>query len=283
MSTALYPARRISSAVICSALMRRSSIGSSSSSAASGIYSWRVRDTTVMSGNRFSDLVLHARELERRDADVAARIDVVADVQQSVDELRDAAGRVQAGLEAIPDEIEHAELAERHALEREAAALSELADAERQLEEIAASRRSSADATARGEQAVRRAAVAAADAAATTMRLRESHQAVIGKGVALRAEAEALVAEAQEVAQLVSEVPRLSDSGRAAPGRSLLEIEEWGARAHAALFVVRGGLERDREQVVREANELAAAALGEQLAGASVALVRRRLEESVGS
>ena len=237
-----------------------------------------------MSGNRSSDLVTHARELERRDADVAARIDVVADVQHSVDELRDAAGRVRAGLEAIPDEIEHAELAERNALEREAAALSELADAERQLEEIAGSRRrvlpTPPPAASRryGEQPSR-----PPTQPPPRSRLRERHEAVIGKGVALRAEAEALVAEAQEVAQRVFEVPRLSDSGRTEPGTSLSEIEEWGARAHAALFVVRGGLEREREQVVREANELAAAALGEQLAGASVALVRRRLEESVGS
>ena len=236
-----------------------------------------------MGGNRSSELVTHARELERRDADVAARIDVVVDVQHSVDELRAAAGRVRAGLETIPVEIEHAELAERNAVEREAAALSELADAERQLEEIAGSRRSSADAIARGEQAVRRAAVAATDAAATTARLRALHQAAVGKAAAFRAEAEALVVEAREVAQRVVEVPRLSESGRMAPGSSLAEIEEWGARAHAALFVVHGGLESERERVIREANELASATLGEQIAGTSVALVRRRLEESVGS
>jgi len=45
--------------------------------------------------------------------------------------------------------------------------------------------------------------------------------------------------------------------------------------------VVRGGLEGEREKVVLEANALAAAALGEQAGGASVALVRRRLEESL--
>ena len=98
---------------------------------------------------------------------------------------------------------------------------------------------------------------------------------------ALRAEAEGLAVEAAQVARAVAEVPRLSDSGRAVPGSSLAEIEEWGARAHAALFVVRGGLESERERVVQEANALAAAALGEQLAGASVALVRRRLEEAL--
>ena len=66
------------------------------------------------------------------------------------------------------------------------------------------------------------------------------------------------------------------------PGVSLAEIEEWGARAHAALFLVRGSLEGERERLVLEANGLAAAALGDHAGGSSVALVRRRLEESLG-
>ena len=127
----------------------------------------------------------------------------------------------------------------------------------------------------------RRATVAAADAADTVVRMRERVAALAGDEVALRAEADGLAVEAQQVAREVAEVPRLSDSGRAAPGTSLAEIDEWGARAHAALFVVRGGLESEREKVVLEAHALAAAALGEQTAGASVALVRRRLEESL--
>ena len=236
-----------------------------------------------MGGNRSRDLVAHVRELERRDADVATRIDAVADVQRRVDEIGADARRLSARLEALPAEIEHAGLAEQQALERESVARRGLAAAERHLEQTAGSRRISAEAIARDEQAVRRAAVAAADAATTSARARARHQEVVEQGAALRAEADGLVAEALEVARRVSEVPRLSDSGRVAPGTSLLEIEEWSARAHAALFVVRGGLESEREQVVHEANALATAALGEQIAGASVALVRRRLEESVGS
>jgi hypothetical protein len=74
-------------------------------------------------------------------------------------------------------------------------------------------------------------------------------------------------------------VPRVSESGRTVPGTSLEEIEEWGARAHAALFVVRGGLESERERLVLEANSLAAATFGDHGGGSSVALVRRRIEE----
>ena len=119
------------------------------------------------------------------------------------------------------------------------------------------------------------------DAADTVARMRERVAALAGDEVALTAEADGLAVEARQVAGEVAEVPRLSDSGRSAPGTSLAEIDEWGARAHAALFVVRGGLESEREKVVLEANALAAAALGEQTGGASVALVRRRLEESL--
>jgi chromosome segregation ATPase len=234
-----------------------------------------------MSGNRSLDLVSYARELEQRDADVAARIDAVTEVLSDVDDLRARARLVQASLEALPVEREHAELAVQNAQERETAALMELADAERQLEEVARSRRPAAEAKARAEQAVRRTTVAAADAADATARLRDRVEATVADEIALRAQAEGLVAELAELTRRVSEVPRLSDSGRSAPGTSLAEIDEWGARAHAALFVVRGGLESEREKVVLEAHALAAAALGEQTAGASVALVRRRLEESL--
>jgi len=123
--------------------------------------------------------------------------------------------------------------------------------------------------------------VGAADAATAVTRRHDRVLALGRNAVALRAEADGLSVEARQAARAVAEVPRLSDSGRILPGGSLDEIEEWGARAHASLFVVRGGLEGARERLVQEANALAAAVLGEQVGGASVALVRRRLEESL--
>ena len=234
-----------------------------------------------MSGNRSLDPVSYARELERQDADVAARIETVAGLLGRVDAIRAAARRVQVALEALPDAIAVAEQGERDALAREAEARAELSEAERRVEEVKASRRASDEAKTEAARAARRAAVTAADAADTVARMRERVAALAGDEVALRAEADGLAVEAQHVAREIAEVPRLSESGRAAPGASLAEIDEWGARAHAALFVVRGGLEAEREKVVLEAYALAAAALGEQTAGASVALVRRRLEESL--
>ena len=45
--------------------------------------------------------------------------------------------------------------------------------------------------------------------------------------------------------------------------------------------MARAGLEAERERIVREGNELASSVLGEPLYTASVAQVRKRLEEAL--
>ena len=232
--------------------------------------------------DRSTDLVAYVRELEQRDLDLALRIDAVAGLLRRVDDVGGRARRVRGALEAIPGEIEQAERAERDARAREAEARQELADAERRLEEAASSRRAGEDARVAAERAVRRATVGAEDAAATVVALRERLEALVRDEAALQAEGEGLAVEARNVAAEVAATPRVSESGRSAPGASLDGIEEWGARAHAGLFVVRGGLENERERIVLEANTLASAVLGEQVGGSSVALVRKRLEGSPG-
>jgi len=241
-----------------------------------------LRDTWGVADDRSTELVAHVRELERRDLDLAARIDGVVDLLRRVDDIGGRARRVRGALEAIPAEIGQAERAERDARAREAEMRKELADAERRLEEAASSRRAGEDARMAADRAVRRAAVGAEDAAATVAAMRERLEALVRDEAALQAEGEGLAVEARHVAAEVATTPRVSESGRSAPGSSLDEIEEWGARAHAALFVVRGGLENERERIVLEANTLATAVLGEQVGGSSVALVRKRLEESLG-
>lgn len=224
------------------------------------------------------DFLSYVSELERRDADVAARLDAAVCVLRRVDEVRARADRVRTSLAALPREIEQAEQAARA---REAEARREHAEAETRLADAGRSRRTGQEARAAAERTVRRAEVVVTDAQAAVARTSERLRALEGDGRALRAEGEGLAVEAREVARDVSALPFLSDSGRTVPGASLQAIEEWGARAHAALFVVSGSLENERDRVVLEANALAAAALGEQVAGASVALVRRRLEESL--
>ena len=241
-----------------------------------------VRDTWGVADDRSTELVAYVRELERRDLAVATLLDDVVGLLRRVDDVGARARRVRGALEAIPAEIERAERAERDARAREAEVRQELTDAEHRLEEAASSRRAGEDARAAAERAVRRAAVAAEDAAATVAAMRERLEALVRDEAALQAEGEGLAVEARHVAADVATAPRVSESGRAAPGSSPAELEEWGARAHAALFVVRGGLETERERIVLEANTLATAVLGEQVGGSSVALVRKRLEESPG-
>jgi chromosome segregation ATPase len=232
-----------------------------------------------MAADRAAELLALVRELEREDADLAARLDIVVGLIGRVDQVRDRSRRVLRRLEALPNEIARAMEGERDARQRTEEAEAELAEAERRLDEVSRSRRAGNEAKAEAERAVKRLTVAAADASATVLRMEEHVQALANDEVELGAEAAELAVEAQELAREVAEVPSLSESGRAAPGRSLEEIDEWGARAHAALFVVRGGLESQREKVVLEAN-LAAGALGDP-AGVSVALVRRMLEQSL--
>ena len=240
-----------------------------------------VRDTGRMDDAASADPLSHARDLERQDGDVAARLDHALDVLRQVDAVRAETARIEGALAALPLEIEQVEATEREAREREAEARIELADAARRLEEVSRSWRAGEDVKALAERAHTRAEVSAADAAEALVRLGERLAVLSRRELELRAEAEAVAVEAERVAGVVAEVPRLSASGRSRPGPSLDEIDEWGARAHAALFVVRSGLETERERLVHEANVLAAVNLGDQGGVASVALLRKRIEESL--
>jgi len=236
-----------------------------------------------MSSERSDELIAYVRDLEERDADVAARIENAGGVLRRVDDVRTRAERIRIALDAIPVGIGSAEEAVVEAQAREADARREVADAEGKLAGVQSSKRAGEDARTAAERAVRRTNVLLADAAEGVARLQERLRLLMSDQVALHAAADGLAVEARTVARDVAALPRLSESGRRAPGASLEEIEEWGARAHSAIFVVRGGLETERERIVHEASALAASALGEQVAGSSVALVRRRLEQELGS
>ena len=235
-----------------------------------------------MRSDRSAELIAYARELEQRDAEIAERVDYAGGLLLRVDDVRGRAERVRLALAALPVEIDRVEQAMHEAQVREVDARREMLDAERKRQDVQNSRRASEDAKAAAERALRRASVLATDAAAAVSWQQERVRSLASDQVALGAEADGLAVEARTVARDVAELPRLSESGRTTPGGSLAEIEEWAARAHSAIFIVRGGLEAERERLVHEASALGAAALGEQVAGASVALVRRRLEQELG-
>lgn len=235
-----------------------------------------------MSSDRSAELIAYARGLEQRDADAARRIDDARVLLVRVDDVRGRAESVRLSLEALPAEIVRAEEAVAEAQTREEEARREAGEAERKLEAVRDSKRAGLEVKAAAERAARRANGLVVDAAESVARQEQRRRLFLSDQVRLRAEAEGLAVEARTVARDVAELPRLSESGRTAPGTSLEEVVYWGARAHAAIFVVRGGLESERERIVHEAAALAASALGEQGVGWSVALVRQRLEQELG-
>jgi len=223
----------------------------------------------------------HARLLARRDEELARELEIVRDLHERAAAIRARAREIEDGLERIPGE-----LAELGALLQETAseiagARAELEAAEARLAGLETSRRAKPDEVDRARSEAGTARERLADAGAQLERLTASGEELRTEERALRGDAEALPHEAGRVADGLRGVARVAESARADPGSSLEELQEWAARVRSALFVARGTLETERERVVTEANALGTAVLGESLGASSVAVVRRRLEETL--
>jgi hypothetical protein len=114
-------------------------------------------------------------------------------------------------------------------------------------------------------------------------RARDSLTALEAEAEAAGAEQETLERAAAEAAEQMVAVPRVAREAAAPPEAGLRGIEAWGGRARAALLVVHGSLATEREAIVREANELGSALLGEPLGATSVAGVRARVARAQAS
>jgi chromosome segregation ATPase len=77
--------------------------------------------------------------------------------------------------------------------------------------------------------------------------------------------------------QLTRELPTLGERARTL-GATDNDLIEWASTKHAELFVALGQLDTQRERVIREANELATALLGEPTFGSTPAQVLSRIE-----
>ena len=221
-----------------------------------------------------SDLVAYARELEAQDAALAAAI-------AEVDALRSEAGDLRA-------HAEHAVDFDARLPEARQALAAALAEAEDELERR---RREAADAEQRLERAqkeeevlaARRGVVRTRDAVTTAerkiARLREEAEALEEEARRIELELSEIDRRAAELEQRIKAVHRTSDPGLPGPGAA--GVAAWASRAEASLFVARGGLETERDRVIRQASELAAAALGEP-AASSVSRVREELEQRLG-
>ncbi len=234
-----------------------------------------------MGDARSTSLLLRLGELEHEDAHLAAAIEHVSAVAQHADEIRARVVEIATLLASMPDERARLDEAEAAAQRRAGEARRELEESERRLAEIERSRRPREEQRAQARREVDVAADALAAVESHLARIAERRLALDEDEHVLQAEGEGLAVAASGVAGDVAAIDGVSDSGRCIPGRTLAELDEWGARVHAALFVVRGSLESRRDRVVGEANVLAAAVLVEPLTATSVADVRRRVDAAL--
>jgi chromosome segregation ATPase len=204
------------------------------------------------------------RERDRKLAEEASRLHAV---EQAVTTIRRRAEAIAAELGAFPAELELLRLAAK--------------EADKDLDQ----RRSNAEAAARelehlGDDESRQRAER--DAA----RARERADAAVRKFERSVAAVERLEGDTAELpgelAELDRQARRLADAtpelGTPEPGADGLIA--WASQAHAMLFVEIGQLDRQRDNAIREANELATMLLGEPTYGSTVAQAVDRVEQS---
>ena len=222
-------------------------------------------------------LLEHLRELHERDEVLGRELALVGALEEDVGRIREQAGELARFFERLPNErarLEtsladaHAELKSRAAAERIAEQLVEQAERsgdERTLRETGHSLQRARD--ARGGAERREAALA--------LELTELEQ----RAGSATEDVRSLEGDARGIAARIHGTARISATGRAAPDEGLPGLADWASRTRASLFVVRAGLEREREPLLRQANELVSSKLGEPLFAATVSLALRRLED----
>jgi len=207
------------------------------------------------------------RELEKADAEAGAALARLDELSREVERLGAEATTLSLRLARLPAERAAAEAAkaevEREVEERRA----EHANAARGSEDEAAARRDEVRARDLLHSAERRAAAAEAE-----------ERRLIEEAEAAERDAAALAARAREIAETLAGQPGIEPPD----GESLEELAAWATQVRASLFVARARLAAEREAVIRQANELGSAVLGEPLVAQSAALVARRVEESEG-
>ena len=229
-----------------------------------------------------SEQLAHAAELERRDAVVGRELETILDLAQRAGTIRGRANEISEALSRIPGSLAEIDVRRREIEADAERARSELAAAEARVAELETARRQKADQLDRARSESSTAREQLADAEAQLERLAATEQELHEQQESLRKEADALPRAAAVVAAEIRSLARVTEAAGAEPGMTLDDVEEWGARVRSALFVARGTLETERERIVVEANALGTAVLGETLGGSSVAVIRRRLEESLG-
>jgi hypothetical protein len=228
-------------------------------------------ETACLNARVTDGALAYVRELERRDEAIAASLETLGSLRGRTRTLGAEARRLAAVLDRFPHEQEAAD----RSVDRAGA------DVERSRRELEA-----AEERLRGARRDREAREAAVEAARlATERAEEELASARTRSAAVREaersaerEAHAVVAAALALAREVAGAPRLGSRTPAAPEPELEGVSDWAARADGALLLARSGLDDERDAVVREANELAAAVLGEHLVPEGVRRIREQVE-----
>jgi len=210
-----------------------------------------------------------AAELERRDEELARSLADVERIQADVDELRRHADATRAFLDELPELIAHREGDEQAAAAARADAEAQVAAAD---EALARARKD--DQRLEAERQRQQALAAMSDAERWLAQARSELEVARAQGEQHRADAEHLSGRAGELAPRVRDVPP--------PENGLPGALDWASRARGALLLERSNLVREREAVIRDANELTASVLGEPLVSSAVAGLRDRLALALG-
>lgn len=228
------------------------------------------------------DILAHARDLERRDAAVAARLSVVASLAEAVASFRSQVDELQRTLRSIPAERERLALGRRAAEDELERVAAELERAEALLADLERSRRRRRGELERATKETATARETLVDAHASAERVMSASAVLDGLERDCAREAHLLADRAAVLSGEIRAYERVAADPAQGPGAELEQLEGWASQSRAALFVARGTLETEREQIVVEANVLGTVVLGETLGASSVAVVRQRLEQRLG-
>jgi chromosome segregation ATPase len=228
-----------------------------------------------------SDLLSHARELERRDAAVAGELETVVALSTAVASLRGRVDELRAARTAFPGEHERLVALRLDAEAEVSRSTAELETAEARLAAVESSRRRREDDLDRAAKEAATAREALEDAQAQVERVAESLAQLEASERDVEREEAELGRRAEALAAEIGSLPRIPESATRDLRPGLDGLSEWASHVRSTLFVARGVLEQERDRIVTEANALGSAVLGEPLGGSSATLVRERLEAAL--
>ncbi len=218
-------------------------------------------------------------EFEQADEAIAVDIVEVDELLEAVESLRTGALELESFFASLPteraaaaaavDDAEHV-LAEAETAVQKAAAELANAEAGKNEERLADARRFELRA---------RDSLHMAERAATASQERVAQ--LDDQAAAAERNAAAVHTGAAELSAVLVGRPRVTGDAVADPGPGPGGVAEWGTRARAALLVARSQLVTERDAVVRQANELGTALLGEVLPPLGAAAVARRVEQAL--